>query len=60
MVNQVRVDDARRDEEKGKIRKKRNGKSKDWILYKKDTQRQKGKEVRPDTKYIGRKRNDKS
>jgi len=31
-------------------------KSKNWILSKKEAQRKKGKEVRPDTKYTGRKR----
>jgi 18S rRNA (guanine1575-N7)-methyltransferase len=31
-------------------------KSKDWILNKKDVQRNRGLEVRPDTKYTGRKR----
>ena len=55
--NEVRVDGGRK--EKRKVRKKRNGKSKDWILNKKDTQRKKGKDVRPDTKYTGRKRKDK-
>lgn len=60
LANQVRVDDTRRDKgKKGKIRKKRNGKSKDWILQKKDTQRKKGKDVRPDTRFTGRKRKDK-
>lgn len=54
---QVRVDAARR--EKPKVRKRKNGKSKDWILNKKESQRKKGKDVRPDTKYTGRKRKDK-
>ncbi|GAB6030293.1 Williams Beuren syndrome chromosome region 22 protein [Chamberlinius hualienensis] len=31
-------------------------KSKDWILAKKERRRRQGKEVRPDTKYTGRKR----
>lgn len=47
-------------ESKGKIhrpRKKKSGsKSKDWIIHKKEVQRHKGKMVRPDTKYTGRKR----
>lgn len=57
--NQVRVDAGRGGDKKRQIRKKRNGKSKDWILNKKETQRKKGKDVRPDTKYTGRKRKDK-
>lgn len=31
-------------------------KSKEWILAKKERQRKQGKDVRPDTKYTGRKR----
>jgi len=31
-------------------------KSRDWVLDKKERQRRQGKEVRPDTKYSGRKR----
>ena len=53
----VRVDGGKR--EKRQVRKKRNGKSKDWILNKKETQRRKGKDVRPDTRFTGRKRKDK-
>ena len=53
----VRVDGSKR--EKRTVRKKRNGKSKDWILQKKETQRKKGKDVRPDTRFTGRKRKDK-
>merc|ERR1719322_1663185 len=34
-------------------------KSRDWILEKKERRRKKGIEVRPDTKYTGRKRKDK-
>jgi 18S rRNA (guanine1575-N7)-methyltransferase len=42
---------------KGKlIRKKKGVKTKEWILQKKETQRKKGKSVRPDTKYTARKR----
>lgn len=37
-------------------RKVGNVKSKDWILKKKDRQRRKGEETRPDTRYTGRKR----
>eukprot|EP00979_Chaetoceros_neogracilis_P005946 scaffold1163_cov289-Chaetoceros_neogracile.AAC.5 len=57
--SQVRVDAGKGGDKKRQIKKKRNGKSKDWILNKKDTQRKKGKDVRPDTKYTGRKRKDK-
>jgi 18S rRNA (guanine1575-N7)-methyltransferase len=32
------------------------GKTKEWILHKKETQRKKGKDTRKDTKYTGRKR----
>ena len=38
------------------IRKKKGVKTKEWILHKKDTQRTKGKDVRPDTKYTARRR----
>jgi len=37
-------------------RKKKGVKTKEWILHKKDTQRKKGKDVRPDTKYTARRR----
>ena len=37
-------------------KKKGVGKTKEWILHKKDTQRKKGKDTRKDTKYTGRKR----
>ena len=33
-------------------------KSRDWIRDKKERARRKGKEVRPDSKYTGRKRKD--
>lgn len=52
----VRVD---REETKKIIHHKKTkggGKTKDWILQKKGMQRKKGKHVRPDTKYTGRKR----
>jgi 18S rRNA (guanine1575-N7)-methyltransferase len=39
------------------IRKKKGGvKTKEWILHKKETERNRGKSVRPDTKYTARKR----
>jgi len=38
------------------IRKKKGIKTKEWIVQKKETQRKKGKNVRPDTKYTGRRR----
>ena len=38
-------------------RKKKGGtKTKEWIIHKKETQRRKGKDVRPDSKYTARKR----
>ena len=37
-------------------KKKGVGKTKEWILHKKDTQGNKGKDTRKDTKYTGRKR----
>lgn len=37
---------------KGGMKKK----SKEWIVHKKETERKRGKKVRPDTKYTGRKR----
>jgi 18S rRNA (guanine1575-N7)-methyltransferase len=37
-------------------KKKGVGKTKEWILHKKETQRKKGKDTRKDTKYTGRKR----
>lgn len=37
-------------------KKKGGGKTKEWILHKKETQRKRGKETREDTKYTGRKR----
>ena len=39
------------------IRKKKGGiKTKEWIVHKKETERKRGKQVRPDTKYTARKR----
>jgi 18S rRNA (guanine1575-N7)-methyltransferase len=40
-------------------RERGNVKARDWILDKKERQRQQGKKVRPDTKFTGRKRRDK-
>jgi len=37
-------------------KKKGGGKTKEWILHKKESQRKRGKETRKDTKYTGRKR----
>jgi len=55
--NTVKYQDRR---DRGKqARGKSLKKSKDWILEKKERQRKKGKLVRPDTKYTGRKRKDK-
>ena len=38
------------------VRKKKGAKTKEWILHKKETQRQKGKAVRPDSKFTARRR----
>lgn len=38
------------------IRKKKGIKTKEWIIKKKETQRKRGKSVRPDTKYTARRR----
>jgi len=50
--------DGGRKQKRGKQRLKSSGggKTKEWIVHKKHTQRKKGKDVRPDTKYTGRKR----
>merc|ERR1719330_71542 len=53
----VRVD-QKLHKKKGKLHKKKWGKTKDWIVNKKETQRKKGKDVRPDSKYTGRRRGD--
>jgi 18S rRNA (guanine1575-N7)-methyltransferase len=54
----VRVDSAEITKGKPKIppKKKKGVKTKDWILHKKAVQRKNGKDVRPDTKYTGRRR----
>jgi len=38
------------------VRKKKGVKTKEWILHKKESQRKKGKAVRPDTKFTARRR----
>lgn len=55
------ADQQQQQRERGKgkhpPRKKKGGiKTKEWILHKKDTQRTKGKSVRPDSKYTARRR----
>ena len=52
----VRVDKMHSEKSKRVRKKKGGGESKDWILQKKNMQRKKGKDVRPDTKYTARKR----
>ena len=53
----VRVDKEGRGKKRRPPKKGKGGtKTKDWIMHKKDTQRKKGKDVRKDTKYTGRKR----
>jgi 18S rRNA (guanine1575-N7)-methyltransferase len=59
-ANHVQVDTSlvsARDGKKAKvIRKKKGVKTKEWIMHKKETERKRGKVVRPDTKYTARKR----
>jgi 18S rRNA (guanine1575-N7)-methyltransferase len=53
----VRVDSGESKNKKRPPRKKKGGiKTKEWILHKKETQRKKGKNVRPDSKYTARRR----
>jgi 18S rRNA (guanine1575-N7)-methyltransferase len=55
----VRVDKSQNESEKKKRppKKKKGGiKTKEWIVHKKETQRKKGKTVRPDSKYTARRR----
>ena len=52
----VRVSAASRKGKEKPIRKKKGIKTKEWIVQKKETQRKKGKKVRPDTKYTARRR----
>ena len=60
--NHVQVSSSQgrqQEERRGKakpIRKNKGVKTKEWILHKKETQRKKGKSVRPDTKYTARRR----
>lgn len=52
----VRVD-GEQSKKKRPIRKKKGGiKTKEWIVHKKETQRKRGKNVRPDSKYTARRR----
>ena len=55
----VSVAEVVKGKKKGKqapVRKKKGVKTKEWILHKKETQRKKGKDVRPDSKYTARRR----
>ena len=53
----VRVDKEGDSKKKRAPKKKKGGiKTKEWILHKKESQRKKGKTVRPDSKYTARKR----
>ena len=53
----VRVDRKDNSKKKRPPKKKKGGaKTKEWIVHKKETQRKKGKDTRPDTKYTARKR----
>ncbi|KAH9251087.1 hypothetical protein BASA81_010986 [Batrachochytrium salamandrivorans] len=56
--------ETRRSQTSGRVKKRSRGdqpttKSKDWIDKKKDRQRKQGREVRPDSKFSGRKRSSK-
>ncbi|KAI2497514.1 Methyltransferase involved in Williams-Beuren syndrome [Fragilaria crotonensis] len=56
-LHQVRVDREEKGDRKRPVRKKKGGiKTKEWIVQKKETQRTKGKDVRPDSKYTARRR----
>jgi 18S rRNA (guanine1575-N7)-methyltransferase len=56
-VAHVRVSTQQQHGNKTKpIRKKKGIKTKEWILQKKESQRKKGKNVRPDSKYTARRR----
>jgi 18S rRNA (guanine1575-N7)-methyltransferase len=53
----VRVDKESDGKKKRPPRKKKGGiKTKEWIVHKKESQRKKGKAVRPDSKYTARRR----
>merc|ERR1712192_47517 len=54
--NSVQVDRKYNKNKRSVKKKKHGGKTKEWILDKKDMQRKKGADVRPDTKYTGRRR----
>jgi len=54
--NSVQVDRLFNKKKRSAKKKKSAGKTKDWILDKKEMQRKKGADVRPDTKYTGRRR----
>ena len=51
------------EQSRDRIRNARNGKSvkksRDWIMEKKERRRKQGKDVRPDSKFTGRKRSGK-
>ena len=55
--NQVKYEQAR--ERVKNARGKSLKKSRDWILEKKERRRKQGKDVRPDSKFTGRKRSGK-
>jgi 18S rRNA (guanine1575-N7)-methyltransferase len=54
----VTVSHDRKDKKGNKLppRKKKGCKTKEWIVHKKETQRKKGFDVKPDTKYTARRR----
>jgi len=54
--NTVQVDKYGHKRPPKKKKNKYSGKTKEWILHKKEVQRKKGKDTKPDTKYTGRKR----
>ncbi len=59
MVNARSNEDLISDRHQGRDRKSKKRisvKSREWVLSKKARQRRQGKDVRPDTKYSGRKR----
>ena len=56
----VDVIQKRRKMKRDNYHKKAAYKSKEWIMKKKDRQRKQGKDVRPDTKYTGRRRKQKA
>jgi 18S rRNA (guanine1575-N7)-methyltransferase len=52
----VRVSDSNYKSKKVAPKKKKGVKTKEWIVHKKETQRNKGKDVRPDSKFTARRR----